>query len=531
MKYSVDEFYPTPIELLDKITKGFEWDKVGTVLEPSAGKGDIAEYVKEKYKSEIWSEKGLDIDCIEIDRELRSILIGKNFRVIHDNFLTFHTYKRYGLIIMNPPFSSGAAHLLKALDLQKDGGDILCILNAETIKNPYTNERKVLINRLKELEADIQYMENEFIKAERRTDVEIAVVKVCIPYKESKSFIFEDLKKKSYQENIYQNITDLVPNDFIEAAVKMYEMEVEAGIRLIQEYKAMSPYILDDLRNDSHKSPILCLTIKNESNLSTNSFVRRVRRKYWNALFCNTKFTGKMTSNLAKQYFAKVEELSDYDFSIYNIKCIQLQISQELVKGIEDCIIELFDKLSHQYSYSDEFSKNIHYYNGWKTNKAWYINKKVILPYMNAFSEWSGEFQPNYTVVEPLKDIEKALNYLDGGITESIDIEITLRRAEQEKQTKKIQLKYFYVTFYKKGTCHIEFINAELLKKLNIFGSQKKKWLPPGYGKKSYKDMTKEEREVVDDFEGYEEYKKTVANADYFIYNPMNSIKMIETDV
>ena len=139
MKYSVDEFYPTPIELLDKITKGFEWDKVGTVLEPSAGKGDIAEYVKEKYKSEIWSEKGLDIDCIEIDRELRSILIGKNFRVIHDNFLTFHTYKRYGLIIMNPPFSSGAAHLLKALDLQKDGGDILCILNAETIKNPYTN--------------------------------------------------------------------------------------------------------------------------------------------------------------------------------------------------------------------------------------------------------------------------------------------------------------------------------------------------------------------------------------------------------
>lgn len=531
MKYDVNEFYPTPIGLLDKITKGFEWDKVGAVLEPSAGKGDIAEYVKEKYKGKMWSEKGLDIDCIEIDQGLRSVLVGKRFRVIHDDFLTFHTYKRYGLIIMNPPFSSGAAHLLKALDLQKDGGNILCILNAETIKNPYTNERKVLVNRLKELGADIQYMENEFINAERKTDVEIAVVKVRIPHKESKSFIFEDLRKKSYQENIYQDITDLAPNDFIEAAVKKYELEVEAGIRLIQEYKAMSPYILDDLRSDSHKSPILCLTVKDGNNLSTNSFVKCVRRKYWNALFCNTKFTGKMTSNLASQYFARVEELSDYDFSVYNIKCIQLQISKELVKGIEDCIIELFDKLSRQYSYSDEFSKNVHYYNGWKTNKAWFINRKVILPYMNAFSEWNGRFCPDFHVMEPLRDIEKALNYLDGGLTEGVGIEVALRKAEEDGQTKKIRLKYFYVTFYKKGTCHIEFINEELLKKLNIFGSQQKKWLPPGYGKKSYKDMTKEEREVVDDFEGQEEYKKTFANADYFIYNPRNSIKMIETGV
>ena len=60
-------------------------------------------------------------------------------------------------------------------------------------------------------------------------------------------------------------------------------------------------------------------------------------------------------------------------------------MSKNLVRGIEDCIIELFDKLSHQYTYSDEFSNNIHYYNGWKTNKAWYINKKVILSIYECF--------------------------------------------------------------------------------------------------------------------------------------------------
>lgn len=73
-----------------------------------------------------------------------------------------------------------------------------------------------------------------------------------------------------------------------------------------------------------------------------------------------------------------------------------------------------------------------------------------------------------------LADIEKALSYLDGGLTDGRDMELWLRHAAETGQTQKIQLKYFYVTFYKKGTCHIEFINEDLLKKLNIFGSQQK---------------------------------------------------------
>ena len=54
MKYNVDEFYPTPVSLLDKITAGMDWMKVHTVLEPEAGKGDIVEYIKDKYKRSFW---------------------------------------------------------------------------------------------------------------------------------------------------------------------------------------------------------------------------------------------------------------------------------------------------------------------------------------------------------------------------------------------------------------------------------------------------------------------------------------------
>ena len=56
-----------------------------------------------------------------------------------------------------------------------------------------------------------------------------------------------------------------------------------------------------------------------------------------------------------------------------------------------------------------------------------------------------------------------------------------------------------------------------MLKKFNIYGSQKKNWLPPTYGKVQYNEMTKEEKAVIDEFEGKESYEKTMSNTDYFI--------------
>ena len=524
-----ETFYPTPEYLLDKITAGIKWGEVKTILEPSAGKGDIVDFIRNRSKIYPY-HKVEDIDCIELDPELRCTLKGKGMRVIHDDFLTFHTFKKYDLIIMNPPFRDGAAHLLKALDLQKRGGAVLCILNAETIRNPYTNERKVLVNRLHELGAEITYTKEAFSCAERFTDVEIAVIKVSIPEATTESTIYEDLKRKSYADMQIEDVSDLALNDYVKATVAMYELEVESGIKLIREYKAMTPHMAVSIeQKDSwQKTPILQLKIES-SEASENEFVKRVRSKYWEALFSNRKIVGNMTSEMQHDYLSRVEELADYDFSVFNIKTLQEEMSHNLVKGIEDCIIKLFDELSHQYSWSDEFSKNIHYYNGWKTNKAWIINKKVILPYMNAFSSWSGRFEPDYHVSGKLADIEKALNYLDGGLTDGANLFQELRVAEKTEQTKNIHLKYFDVTFYKKGTCHITFTNEELLKKLNIFGSQQKRWLPPAYGKKTYEEMDAEERAVVEEFEGEAAYGQTLAHADYFIYDPKTSLPALDT--
>lgn len=397
-------------------------------------------------------------------------------------------------------------------------------------------DRMVLALRLEDLHANVSYMQNEFVSAERKTSVEIAVVKVSIPKKERDSRIFSELREsKQMSEQTVQEQTSLAENDYIKAAVKQFELETEAGIRLIREYQAMKPYMLRSLSGDNFvkNDSILYLTMDKYSpcspEVTENEFLKVVRLKYWTSIFNDSRFTGHMTSNLLSEYRTQIDKLADYDFSCFNIKTIQADIAIKLVKGVEECIVKLFDELSFQYSYSDELSRNIHYYNGWKTNKAWIINKKVILPWMNAWGRFNGLYDPaSYEIIEKLADIEKALDYLSGSSGNERGIRETLHEAEKIGQTKKIPLKYFTVTFYKKGTCHIEFTDLELLKKLNIFGSQQKGWLPPAYGKKSYFDMDEEEKKVIDEFEGVESYVETMTNSDYYLYSASDSIKCLE---
>ena len=132
------DFYPTPQNLIDKMIDGLDFTMVHSILEPSAGKGNIVEALKniEERKNKYYSKTiDFDIDCIEADQNLRAILKSKNLRVVYDDFLTYSTMKTYDLIIMNPPFSNGCKHLLKALEMQKrNGGAVVCLLNAETLK-------------------------------------------------------------------------------------------------------------------------------------------------------------------------------------------------------------------------------------------------------------------------------------------------------------------------------------------------------------------------------------------------------------
>ena len=536
-----EDYYPTPEEFLDVITEGIDFQGMKYILEPSAGKGNIVEYLSQPRKQVIHSERygdyeseyryELDIDCIEIEPELQGILRDKGYRVVHDDFLTYHTYKHYDLIIMNPPFSQGARHLLKAIDVQSiSGGGIICILNAETLRNAYTNERKELVQRLSEYGAEIKYYEGAFSVAENPTDVEVAVVRLTVPEPETESTIFDSLREKKYEEYQAKAETgELAEQDFVKGFVALYNRELEWGLRLYREYRELQSHAMD-------KKCLMSVRIGDDSghgyteDFSVNRYVRAIRLKYWTKLFEHPNITSHLTSQLYYKYASRIRELSEYDFSYWNIKTIQQEISLSLVKSIEDCIVELFDKLSHQYAWDSDLNNgNIHYYNGWKTNLSWKINRRVILP----LSAWGyrGEldYSPNlHQCIGTLSDIEKVLNYLDCGETHSgLDIRRSLEDARKAGYMRNIRTKYFEVTFYKKGTCHITFTNERLLKKLNIFGSQRKGWLPKGYARRRYEEFDGEEQAVIESFEGRESYGETLMESQYYLFDAGRTIPML----
>lgn len=102
------QFFPTPEALAREIVKVADIRAGEHTLEPSAGQGNIAQFMPTP-------------DCIELDPKNRAVLIEKGFRVVGDDFMTFEPSEPYDVIVMNPPFCKrqDALHILKAISIAK----------------------------------------------------------------------------------------------------------------------------------------------------------------------------------------------------------------------------------------------------------------------------------------------------------------------------------------------------------------------------------------------------------------------------
>ena len=530
------DFYPTPDALAGKLIAGVDWKGVKDILEPSAGKGDLVEAVDRMREQHKYSEKirgaamGSEkfFDVIELDYNLRLILRGKGLRLVGDDFLQYRSQKRYDLIIMNPPFSAGAAHLLHAIELQQNGGQIACLLNAETIRNPYTNERKLLKKKLAEYGARIEFVKNGFRKAERKSDVEVAVIHINIPRPHRESTILEGAKKaveKDYSDQ-RQDSNQIVIADEILSLIEYFNVEARAGIDFLLAYDALLPNIMAG--TGVYAKPMIELKVRDRefsgaSNETINEYLRCLRYKYWNLLLDKPQLKEKMTSQMQNDFHSKLRDMAEYDFDRHNVMQVFYDIQLQLQQGVEDSIEGLFSKLSEEHSWSRDINNdNVHYYNGWATNKAWKVGMKVILP-INGFSSysWKPDELDSYSIAGTISDMERTLTYLDKGeIGWQRDPYNVIRMANDMGTTRKeLNFTYFTAKFYKKGTCHIKFRQeaAPIIDRLNIFAARKRSWLPPSYGRRKYEDMSEKEKAVIDDFQGREAYEKVMENPSHYV--------------
>jgi len=503
-----EEFFPTPPALIRQMLKGFQFHYKDPVLVPFARKGDLIEEIKNYCEKKHYLRDYQDsIDAIENDPNLRKNLKSKGIRVVHSGFFTFSTLKRYKYVFMIPPLSVGVEHLAKALEFLKPGGKCVCLLDAEILRNPRTTAHKALVQKLKEWQASIKYVRNAFKRTNRNANAEAAIVNIVCQkdYEQAniklKDFLRSELTDDEKQMDcICQNV--FVGRDNIQAAVNQFQVSVKAAVDAVCLVEQLQPILstkFDPPQSDraefrSRFEPFF------KAGIEPNKLIQGVRKKFWEALFLFPELIDPLTSDLRGEFRDHVERLKDYDFTLENIIAFNDEIGQKFTCGIRDAILDCYDKFGGEHNRQGEMSRNTHDFNGWIPGKAYYMNKKVVIP-SSGYDGWSGKFKVRYSAVSgKLSDLERILAFLEDGETPLSDINDSLSSAENCGQTKDVQLRDFSVTFFKKGTTHITFTNLDALRRLNIYCCRKKNWLPPDYGITPYEELSPKARQVIDSF-------------------------------
>jgi hypothetical protein len=112
----------TSQDVIDQILKHCDDLSLCSILEPSAGSGDLVEGILNKYPT-------ANIDCVELNFEKREILKLKGFNVVGEDFLSHKPTKLYDYIIACPTYKNNVdvEHITLMYEHLKVGGTIVSL--------------------------------------------------------------------------------------------------------------------------------------------------------------------------------------------------------------------------------------------------------------------------------------------------------------------------------------------------------------------------------------------------------------------
>lgn len=133
----IDGFFPTPRPVVDRMLAAADIQPGMSVLEPSAGKGDILDAVKEQHPE-------AKTTAIEPVHSLRDIITAKGHE-LHDDSDFLEHKGQYDRIVMNPPFEGrqDVSHVMHAYNENlKPGGRLVAIMGAGSFGGSSKNDRE-----------------------------------------------------------------------------------------------------------------------------------------------------------------------------------------------------------------------------------------------------------------------------------------------------------------------------------------------------------------------------------------------------
>lgn len=525
-------FYPTPPMLIQRMAAKIKGNP-RKFLEPSAGKGDLIDGVLAKLR------QCPDVFAIEIDPVLQATLRGKQLRLLDADFLSFAAPDQFDLIVANPPFDRGDAHLLKAISIMYCG-QIIFLLNAETLRNPCSNLRKELVKNLDELGAEVEYIQNAFLDAERQTAVEVALVNIIIENPvDSGMFsgctdtveeVDMDLEEK-HEVSTGRTIEELVAE-----YNEVLRISTDSIMGFYQNWKKvgrfLSLHVTSSRKKDERRQALTRNNVVDYMRNDINDLLAELRITFWRRVLQLDEVRKRLTEKKRKEFEHAMTKQCDMDFTSANIRALVMNLIGGYEQTLSDAVVEIFDKFTVDHWYRDNshlYCENIHYFNGWKTNNAYKVGRKVIIPgrdYRRSFwSDMMNRWEVGWDTGKMLDDIDTVMNYF-GGLEDYVSIKKALEDSYHAKsrwsRQSGILSTYFKITTHKKGSIHLEFRDPDILRRFNVTACRGKNWLPGDYGQTRYGDLAPEAAAVVDSFEGRAAYEKNLKAV--MFKNPMPKI-------
>lgn len=440
------EFYPTPIEVLELMQIDCN-NKI--VLEPSAGKGDIVDY--------LLSRRAKEVVACEKNQELRKIVNSKCEVYKSDFFeLTEEEISHIDMIVMNPPFSNADKHIEHAYNIAPEGCEIIALCNWQTIEKYSRHSRfKSLIDNY----GTSENLGDCFKQAERKTGVEIGLVKLFKPNTGERNdfdgFFMDD-------DEILESFGDepaLMPYNEVRALVNRYVGAVKV-FNEMYEVKERLSYSLKPLG----VSDITFEVGYNNSIKSKEQFAKDLQIRSWSYIFGKMNMGKYVTRGVMKDINTFVKTQSKYPFTEKNVyKMFEIIVGtrqNSYNRALEEAI-DNFTKHTHQNRFGVE---------GWKTNSGHMLNRKFIIDWMVEYNSWNKDkvtlrYNSN---LEQLEDLVKVICNITGNNYDNIEKLRGLFNKNSGLYTGVwYEWGFFDIKVFKKGTMHLKFKNENDWYKLN----------------------------------------------------------------
>lgn len=511
MRFDPFQFYPTnQMTALNLVSLFSDLDDRDMILDSSAGQGALLDAIREKrindyidfhnkngfLKKTISREnlgrheienvlQGMSLYCAEIDFNHHPTLKAKGYQMVGTDFLDMRDLSRFSKILMNPPFREGVKHLLHAWRGLWEG-EIACILNAETIRNPYTVERKFLCDLI-ERHGRVEFEEGAFENSERKTSVEIAYVllKKSARLDITAEIIADamDDGDRSRDEDIVRDVFDTenqiaLRGSTIKNAVKAYnaavqaakESAIAAGRAGYYASLCGMEYIESSLEGViAEGAPAVRKRIAkhHEAILSAS----------WKNINNSTGFTSRLSSKARERFMSELKTISQLEFTTKNIYALLDGIVASQGEIQKSMMCDVFDEIS-RYHYGNQ--NNSVSYRGWKSNSKHRTNgmkiksTRFILPMSKSYASSNSV---GYESERLLADFDKVFAMLDG----KLEPEVSLVSLSQNKllSSDRVSSTYFDVRWYAgAATLHFYPRKKDLIDRLNRLVGKERQWIP-----------------------------------------------------